>query len=121
MAMGADVADRGFSPLSITEIPQLTEDGEGRVEGSSVCGDHLLGEQFGEGDGLGAVGAFPAETDFAHEGRAVGAALFADGPVAAAVAFVDGDRPAGAAAVGDWQGGSPGVTPASVGGCPAGV
>ena len=91
--------DHRFSPVD--------RDGEGWVEGSSVCGDHLLGEQFGDGDGLGAVGAFAPEADLAHEGGAVGAALFAEGPVAAAVALVDGDRPAGLAALGTSRAGRP--------------
>jgi hypothetical protein len=38
------------------------------------------------------VGAFASEADGAHEGGAVGAALVAEGAVAAAVAVVDGDR-----------------------------
>ena len=60
--------------------------------GSGTGGCRILVEQFGDCDGLVAVGAGAAEADFAHEGAALLATLDANGPGAATVTFVDGNR-----------------------------
>lgn len=92
----------------------------GGTSALSIGGDHLLGEELGDGDGLSAVGAFAAEADLAHERGAVGAALLADGAVGTAVAFVDGDGPSWPA-LRDPGHRPRGVASASVGGGAAGV
>ncbi len=66
-----------------------------RVVGVASSGA-VFGDEVADRDGVVAVGAGAAVADAAHEGAAVVAALFADGSVAAGVAFVDGDGAPGA-------------------------
>ncbi len=94
------VADHGISPESITEIPQQSRGGEGWLECRSALDDHLLADELCRGDEIVAARAPSADADSAHEGRAVLAALFSEGPDPAGVALIDGDR---LAVVGSWH------------------
>ena len=94
------VADHGISPESITEIPQLSRGGEGWLECRSAPDDHLLADELCHGDEILTARAPTADADSAHEGRAVLAALFSEGPEPTGVALIDGDR---LSAVGSWH------------------
>src|SRR6516162_793351 len=83
-----------------------------RLSVTSWCG-------FGDGDGLVAAGAGPADARGAHEGVAVLAALLPEGAGVAAVADVDGHGPF-AASGRDGRLGRWGLVAGPPGGDPAG-
>ena len=53
---------------------------------------YLLAEESGDGDGFVAVWAVAADADATHEGSTLVAVLLAEGPGAAELEVVDGDR-----------------------------
>ena len=73
---------------------------DGWTDSRSARGDHLLADELCHGDEVLAARAPTADADSAHEGRAVLAALFSEGPDPAGVALIDGDR---LSAVGSWH------------------